>query len=64
MRRLSHSRRPAALRQPTLPLRAGFAAVVLARAAGPAAAQNVPLPSGAEPGRQLPQPAMPESTTV
>ncbi len=64
MRRLSHSRRPAALRQPTLSLRAGFAAVVLALAAGPAAAQNVHLPSGAEPGRQLPQPAMPESTTV
>ena len=64
MRRLSLSRRPAALRQPTLSLRAGVAAAMLALAAGPAAAQNVHLPSGAEPGRQLPQPAMPESTTV
>ncbi|WP_260986446.1 ShlB/FhaC/HecB family hemolysin secretion/activation protein [Bordetella genomosp. 13] len=45
------------------PLRAGVAAMVLALA-GPVAAQSVPqLPSGAEPGRQLPQPVMPQSTT-
>lgn len=64
MRRLAHSRRPAVFRQPPFSLRAGFAAVVLALAAGPVAAQNVQLrlPSGAEPGRQLPQPALPEST--
>ncbi|WYX25828.1 hypothetical protein WJ969_09155 [Achromobacter xylosoxidans] len=38
--------------------------MLLALAAGPVAAQNVQLhlPSGAEPGRQLPQPVMPEST--
>ena len=49
---------------PFFTLRAGFAAVALALAAGPVAAQNVPqLPSGAEPGRQLPQPVMPQSTT-
>ena len=43
MRRLAHSRRPAVFRQPPFSLRAGFAAVVLALAAGPVAAQNVQL---------------------
>ncbi|WP_283242652.1 POTRA domain-containing protein, partial [Achromobacter ruhlandii] len=64
MRRLSEPRRPAVHCQPPSSLRAGLAAVLLALAAGPVAAQNVPiqLPSGAEPGRQLPQPVMPEST--
>lgn len=64
MRRPIPLRRPALFRQPPSSLRAGVAAVLLALAAGPVAAQNVQLhlPSGAEPGRQLPQPVMPEST--
>ncbi|WP_454691440.1 ShlB/FhaC/HecB family hemolysin secretion/activation protein [Achromobacter aloeverae] len=40
-------------------------AALLALAAGPVAAQSLParLPSGAEPGRSLPQPVMPESSS-
>jgi len=65
MRRLSRFCRPAAPCLSPISLQVGLAAAALALAAGPAAAQNVrpQLPSAAEPGRTLPQPAMPESLT-
>ncbi len=64
MSRLSQFRRLAVLAPSPFTFSAGFAATILALAAVPALAQNVPLhlPSAAEPGRQLPQPVMPEST--
>ena len=64
MPRLFQSRRLAVCKSSPFTLSTGFAAVILALAAGPVLAQNLPihLPSAAEPGRQLPQPVMPEST--
>lgn len=66
MRRLSRICRPVVLCLTPISLHIGLATTALALAAGPVMAQSVrpQLPSAAEPGRPLPQPAMPESTTA
>lgn len=58
------SARPSACSLTPLATRLGSSLALTLALAGPVAAQTVPqLPSGAEPGRSLPQPVMPQSTT-